>query len=138
MVKGKTPKESQKEPPQESPSAQQSSEETVSVQTMLPKRKKGKAPSAHAALPIPPAHPFPIRSASSSGGTQLTILQRSPPKDEAKKKPKDERKGVKGKEETSSQSSQETELDATLPDKGKKKKVQAKLDTSPKESSSDD
>ncbi len=68
----------------------------------------------------------------------FTILQRSPPKSETKEKQKDEKKGVKGKEEISSQSSQETELDATLPDKGKKKKVQAKLDTSPKDSSSDD
>jgi hypothetical protein len=66
------------------------------------------------------------------------MLQRSPPKSETKEKQKDEKKGVKGKEKTSSQSSQETELDATLPDKGEKKKVQAELDTSPKESSSDD
>ncbi len=94
--------------------------------------------AAQTSLPTPPAHPFPIRSASSSGGTQLTILQRSPPKEEAKKKPKDERKGAKGKEETSSRSSQETELDATLPEKGNKKKVEAKLDHSPKESSPDD
>jgi hypothetical protein len=85
-----------------------------------------------------PARPFPIGSAPSSGGTPLTILQRSPTKDEAKKNPKDERKGARGKEETSSQSSQETELDTTLPEKGNKKKVQAKLDPSPKESSSSD
>jgi hypothetical protein len=126
MVKGKRPKESQKEPPQESLSAQQSSDVTGSVQT---------------ALPMQPAHPFPIGSAPFFGGTPLTILQRSPPKDETKKKLNDEQKGDKGKGKISSQSSQETELDTstTLPDKkGKKMKIQAKLDTSPKEGISED
>jgi hypothetical protein len=142
MVKGKRPKEGQKEPPQESPPQRtaviRGDRERADDATQK-EEKTEKTPSAHAALPIPPAHPFPIRSASSSGGTQLTILQRSPPKDKTKKNKKDEQKGDKGKEETSSQSSQETELDAALPDKkGKKKKVQAKLDTSPKEGSSDD
>jgi hypothetical protein len=132
MAKGKRLKKSQKEPPQENPSAQQSSQVTGSVQTLPPKRKKEKTSSAHAALPIQPVHPFLIRSAPSSSGTSFTILQRSSPKDETKKKQKDEQKGDKGKEETSSQSSQETEIDATLPGKkGKKKNVQAKLDTSP-------
>ena len=109
---------------------EQSSDATGSVQTLPPKKKKEKTSASQTALPPSPAHPFPIRSASSSGGTQLSILQRSPPKDEAKLKRKDEQKGDKGKEETSSQSSQETELVATLPDKkGNKKKVQAKLDS---------
>jgi hypothetical protein len=131
---GQGKKESQKEPPQESLSAQQSSDVTGSVQTLPPKRKKEKTSSAQTALPMQPAHPFPIGSAPSSGEKPLPILQRSPPKDnETKKKLNEEQKGDKGKGETSSHSSQETELDATLPDKkGKKKKVQAKLDTPPK------
>ncbi len=114
---------------------EQSSDATGSVQTLPPKKKKEKTSSAQTALPKQPARPFPIGNAPSSSGTSFTILQRSPPKSETKEKQKDEKKGVKGKEEISSQ---ETELDTTLPNKGKKKKVQAKLDTSPNESSSDD
>jgi hypothetical protein len=90
---------------------------TGRVQTLPPKRKKEKTPSAHTALPDQPVHPLPIKSAPSFSGTQLTILQRSPPKEEATKNQKDERKKDKGKEETSSQSSQEAELDGTLSEK---------------------
>jgi hypothetical protein len=134
MVKGKRPNESQKEPPQESLSAQHSSEVSVSVQTLPPRKKKEKTPVAHTALPPQPAYPQPIKNASSSGGTQLTILQRSPPKEETKK----DRKG-KEREETSSQSSQEAELDVSLADKkGKKKKGQATLAASPPKINSED
>jgi hypothetical protein len=123
MIKGKRRKESQKEPPQESLNAQQSSEVSVSVQTLPPRKKKDKTPVAHTPLPSQPAHPHPIKNAPSSGGTQFTILQRSSPKEETKKDRKD-----KEREEPSSQSSQEAGLDSSLADKkGKKKKGQATL-----------
>jgi hypothetical protein len=134
MVKGKRPKESQKEPPKESLSVQQSSDVSVSVQTLPPRKKKEKTPVAHTALPSQPAHPHPIKNAPTSKGTQLTILQMSPPKEETKKDRK-----CKEKDETSSQSSQEAELDAPLAGKkGKKKKGQATLAASPTEISHED
>ncbi len=134
MVKGKRPKESQKEPPKESLSAQQSSDVSVSVQTLPPKKKKEKKPVTHTALPSQPAHPNPIKNAPSSKGTQLTILQRSPPKEETKKDRK-----CKERDDTSSQSSQEAELDASLAGKkGKKKKDQATLAASPPEINRED
>ena len=80
MVKGKRPKESQKEPPQESLGAQQSSNATEDVQTMPPKKKKEKPSSGHGSLPATPAHPPPVKNAPSSSGTQLMPLKRSPPK----------------------------------------------------------
>ena len=127
MVKEKRPKESQKEPPKES--QQEPPKESPSVQTLPPKKKKEKASGAHTSLPPQPAHPLPIKDTPSSKGTQLTILQRSPPKEEIKKDQE-----VKEKEETSSQSSQEAELDASLTcKKGKKKKGQATLVASPTE-----
>jgi hypothetical protein len=126
MVKGKRHEESQKEPPQEILSAQQSSEVSMSMQTLPPRKKKEKTPQ--------PSHPHPIKNTPSSGGTQLTILQRSPPKEETKK----DRKG-KEREETSSQSSQEAELNVSLADKkGKKKKGQATLAASPPKINSED
>jgi hypothetical protein len=135
MVKGKRPKkESQKEPPKESLSAQQCSDVPVSVQTLPPKKKKEKASGAHTSLPSQPAHPHPIKDAPSSKGAQLTILQRSPPKEETKKD-----REFKEKDEISSQSSQETVLDASLTGmKEKKKKGQATLATSPTEVSRED
>jgi hypothetical protein len=121
MVKGKRPKESQKEPPKES--QQEHPKESPSVQTLPPKKKKEKTNAAHTALHSQPAHPHPIKDVPVSKGTQLTILQRSPPKEETK----DNRK-CKEKDEVSSQSSQETELDISLENKkGNKKKGQAKL-----------
>jgi hypothetical protein len=81
----------------------------VSVQALPPRKKKEKTPVAHTALPSQPTHPHPIKNAPSSKGTQLTILQRSPPKEETKKDRK-----CKEMDETSSQSSQEAELDASL------------------------
>jgi hypothetical protein len=126
MVKGKRHKESLKEPPKESLSVQQTSVVPASVQTLPPKKKKEKASVAHTALPAQPAHPPPIRSVPSTRGTQLTILQRSPPREETKR----DRKG-KERDETSSESSQEAELDASLAGKkGKKKRGQATLATS--------
>ena len=125
MVKGKRPKESQKEPPQESLSAQQSSNATGGVQTLAPKKKKEKPSSGHGALPATPAHPPPVKNAPSSSGTQLMPLQKSPPKVGTKK----ERK-AKGEDEASSESSQEGELDTSLEEKGNKKKGQAALATS--------
>ncbi len=96
---------------------------------MPPKKKKEKASGDHTSLPSQPAHPPPIKDAPSSKGTRLTILQRSPPKEEIKKD-----RELKEKEETSSQSSQEAELDASLTGKkGKKKKGQATLAASPTE-----
>ena len=91
---------------------------------MQPKKKmKEKLSSAHGALPATPSHPPLVKNVPPSGGTSLTLLQRSPPREEIKK----ERKS-KEKDETSSQSSQEAELDASLKDKkGDKKKGQATL-----------
>jgi hypothetical protein len=63
MVKGKRPKDNQKEPPKESPSVQQSSEETGGVQVLPPNRKKEKLSSAHGALPVTPSHPPPVKNA---------------------------------------------------------------------------
>ena len=126
MAKGKRPKESHKEPPQESLSAQQSSNATGGVQTLASKKKKENPSSGNGALPATPAHPPPIKDAPSSSGTQLMPLQRSPPKEGTKKEQK-----VKGDDETSSESSQEGVLDATLENKGNKKKGQASLATSP-------
>jgi hypothetical protein len=54
MVKGKRPN---KEPPQESPNAQQSPDVTGGVQVLPPKKKKEKSSSAHSALPATPSHP---------------------------------------------------------------------------------
>ena len=128
MVKGKRPKESQKEPPQESPSVQQSSNATGGVQTSAPKKKKEKPSSGHGALPATPAHPLPIKNAPSSSGTQLMPLQKSPPKIGTKKEQK-----AKEEDEASSESSQEGELDTSLEEKGNKKKGQVSLATSPPE-----
>ncbi len=82
MVKGKRPnKESSSVPPKESPSVQQSADGTGGVQVMPPKKKKEeKLSSAHGALPATPSHPPPIKPALPSGGTSLTLLQRSPHK----------------------------------------------------------
>jgi hypothetical protein len=134
MVKGKRPKDGNKESPKESLSAQQSAEGNGGVQVLPPKKKKEKPSSAHGALPATPSHPPPVKNAPPSGGTSLTLLQRSPPREETKK----ERKG-KEKDETSSQSSQEAELDASIMDKkGKKKKGQAMLAASPTKDNSED
>jgi hypothetical protein len=135
MVKGKRPKESQKEPPKESQhesskeSQQEPPKESLSVQTLPPKKRKEKASVAHTSLPAQPVHPPPIKDVPSSKGTQLTILQRSSPKEE----PQEDRKR-KVKEESSSQSSQEAELDTSFESKkGNKKKGQATLAASPTE-----
>ncbi len=118
------PKESQQEPPKESPS----------VQTLPPKKKKEKASGARTSLPPQPTDPHPVKNVPPSKGTQLTILRRSPPKEETK----NDRRG-KEKDEISSQSSQETELDVSLEDeKGKKKKGQATLAASPTEVNRED
>ena len=143
MVKGKRPKESQKEPPKESQresskesqresskeSQQEPPKESSSVQVLPPKKRKEKASVAHTSLPSQPAHPPPFKDVPSSKGTQLTILQKSPPKTETK-----EDRKCKVKEESSSESSQEAELDASLvSNKGNKKNGQATLAASPAE-----
>jgi hypothetical protein len=122
-----SPKESPNAPPKESPNVQQSADGTGGVQVVPPKKKKKEKPSsAHGALPATPSHPPPFKSAPPSGGTSLTLLQRSPPKEGTRKDQKD-----KEKDETSSESSQEGVLDVTLESKGKKKKGQATLAASP-------
>jgi hypothetical protein len=127
VTKGKRPnKEPDKEPPKESLNAQQPAVGKEGVQVLPPRKKKEKPPSAHDALPATPAHPPPVKNAPSSSGTQLMPLQKSPPREGTKKDPKD-----KGKDETSSESSQEGVLDVTLEKKGKKKKGQATLAASP-------
>jgi hypothetical protein len=133
MAKGKRPN---KEPPKESPNAQQSPDVIGGVQVLPSKKKKKKSSSAHGALPATPSHPPPVKNAPFSSGTSLTLLQRSPSREETK----EDRKSKEKDDETSSpQSSQEAELDASLIDKkGKKKKGQATLAASPPENNSVD
>jgi hypothetical protein len=83
MVKGKRPKESQKEPPKESQkgppkeSQQEPPKESPSVQTLPPKKKKEKASGAHTSLHTQPAHPPPIKDAPSSTTSGDIILSQA-------------------------------------------------------------
>jgi hypothetical protein len=88
-------------------------------------KKKEKPSASQALLQQQPTPPFPVKRAPHSKDSSLTILQRSPPQ-------QNDGDSSKGKEEVSSQSSEEAVLMFDPPKaKGNKKTVEGKSDTSP-------
>jgi hypothetical protein len=87
-------------------------------------KKKSEPSASQALLQSQPAPPFPIKKAPTSKESSLVILQRSPPQNDGD--------SSKGKDEVSSQSSEEAVLVFDPPKvKGNKKTVEGKPDASP-------
>jgi hypothetical protein len=87
-------------------------------------KKKDKPSASQALLQQQPSPPFPVKRAPHSKDSSLAILQRSPPQNDGD--------SSKGKDEVSSQSSEEAVLMFDPPKvKGNKKTVEGKPDTSP-------